>query len=253
MKKITLQIFVFIFLISSITYGQNYSSGLFSVNGVVDGQIDINGSTNIVTLTLIGPSAGWIAMGFDTNSHSTDKDVVLFDGTNLSDRRFPSNSHSTPSLDGQQDWTVTSNTVSGGERTVVATRARDTGDSNDYIFPLSPTTLDVVGAYRNNFTISEHADFADTTINLVLGLEDFNKIQFSMSPNPATSDLKIALPSHLTKASIEIYDVLGRQIFNKNFNSTHVSIIDVSAWNSGVYLVKVLNDNSSQTKRFVKQ
>lgn len=252
MKKITLQIFVFICLISSLTFGQNYSSGLFSVGGVVDGQIDINGSTDTVTLTLIGPSWGYIAMGFDTNSHSSGKDVVLFNGTDLSDRRFGSG-HSTPIVDGQQDWTVTSNSTIGSERTVVATRARDTGDSSDFVFPTSPSTFDVVGAYGDSFNIEEHANDGNTSVNLVLGLVDFEKIQFSMSPNPATSDLKIAWPSHLTKASIEIYDVLGRQIFNKNFDSTHVTVIDISTWNSGIYLVRVLNDNSSQTKRFVKQ
>jgi hypothetical protein len=111
-----------------------------------------------------------------------------------------------------------------------------------------------VGAYRNNFTISEHDDFGDTTVTFsVLGVDDYNKIQFSMSPNPVTSDLKILLPNHLNDLGIEIFDVLGRPIYNEDFKNTNSAVIDVSAWNRGVYLVRVINDNSSLTKRFVKQ
>jgi len=258
MKKITLQIFSFLCLISAISFGQTYTTGAqpFSVNGVIDGKIEINVTTNLVTLTLIGPSSGWLAIGFDTSSHSNGKDVVFITGTTLSsisDRRFGSG-HNTPSADAQQDWTITSNTVNGSVRTVLATRARDTGDSNDYVFPVSPTSLNVVGAYRNNFTISEHDDFGDTTVTFsVLGVDDYNKIQFSMSPNPVTSDLKILLPNHLNDLGIEIFDVLGRPIYNEDFKNTNSAVIDVSAWNRGVYLVRVINDNSSLTKRFVKQ
>ncbi len=253
MKKITLHIFSFLCLISTVAFGQTYSSGLFSFGGILDGQIDINTTTDVVTLTLIGNSSGWLAMGFDTNEHSSGKDVVIFTGTVLSDRSF-GGGHSTPSVDGQQDWTVTSNTINGSTRTVVATRARDTGFSTDYVFSTSPTTLDIVVAYKDNFSISEHDDFNDTTVTFsLLGLEDFNKIQFSMYPNPATSNLEIVLPSQLNNASLEVFDVLGREIYSSNFKNKSFSIIDVSAWNSGVYLVKVSNNNSTQTKRFVKQ
>jgi len=255
MKKITLQIFSFLCLISSLSFSQSYSSGLQSITGSLDAQIDINTGTNIVTLTLIGPDAGWLALGFDSQGHD-NKDVVMFDDTNLVDRTFTGNRNE-PTTDtaGMHDWTVTSNNANAGVRTVVATRARVSSDAGDYDFSATPTDLNVVGGYENNFTFSDkHSTKGTSTLTFaLLGIEDANKITFSMSPNPATSNLKIVLPSNLTNSSIEIFDMLSRKIFDGKMINTHFSIIDVSTWGSGVYLVRVSNGLSAQTKRFVKQ
>ena len=261
MKKLTLQIFSFLFLISALSFGQTYTSGLQNITGSLDAQIDINTGTNIVTLTLIGPDAGWLALGFDSQGHD-NKDVVMltFDGIityDLVDRTFNGSPPAGPSTDpaGMHDWTITSNTTNTGARTLVATRARVSSDAGDYDFSATPTSLNVVGGYENNFDISNrHTSRGTSTLNFtVLGVDDYNKIQFSMSPNPATSNLKIVLPSNLTNSSIEIYDMLARKIFDGKMINTHFSIINVSAWNSGVYLVKVSNNNSTLTKRFIKQ
>ena len=255
-KKITLQIFSLLCLISSISYGQTYSTGLFDVWGVIEGQIDINTSTDIVTITIIGPDDSYLAMGFDTDWHTNGKDVVIFDGTNLTDRSF-TGSQELPDIDVEQDWTISSggNTTNAGLRTLVATRVRDTGNANDFVFPTISGSLVVAGSHGNNtFNLNHHgaADFKTVSFSL-LGLEDFNEITFSMSPNPATSNLKVVLPSNLQNASIEIFDMLARKIFDGKLINTHFSIIDVSAWSSGVYLVKVSNGASTMTKRFIKQ
>jgi len=255
MKKIALQIFGFLCLISTLTFSQTYSSGLVNIVGNLDGQIDINTNTDIVTLTLIGPDAGWLAMAFDAFEAHGGADLVMFDGTNLQDRKFTFGFNE-PTVDpGGQNWTVTSNTTASGFRTVVGTRARVSPDGNDYMFSATPTTLDVAGAYNANFTMSNKHDEKNlTTLNFyVLGIDDLNRINFSMSPNPATSNLKVVLPSNLQNASIEIFDMLARKIFDGTMDNSHFSIIDVSGWNSGVYLVKVSDGGSTQTKRFVKK
>ena len=256
MKKLTLQIFSFLFLISVLSFGQTYTSGLQNITGSLDAQIDINSTT--VTLTLIGPDNGWLSLGFDSQGHD-NKDVVMFDGVNLVDRTFTGSTQQ-PSTDpaGTHDWTVITDddTTNPGTRTLVATRARVSSDAGDYDFSATPTSLNVVGGYENNFDISNrHTDKGTSTLNFteVLGLDDLNKFQFSMSPNPATSNLKVVLPSNLQNASIEIFDILSRKIFDGNMVNTHFSIINVSAWNSGVYLVKISNNNSTLTKRFIKQ
>lgn len=255
MKKITLQLFSFLCLISTLSFSQVYTSGLVNIVGSLDGEIVINTTSNEVTLILIGPDSGWLALGFDSQGHD-NKDVVMFDGANLVDRTFTS-SKGEPTSDpvGTHDWTVTSNTVNADTRTVVATRARVSSDSGDYDFSATPTTLNVVGGYENNFNlINKHTTKGTTTLNFsLLGLDDYNQISFSMSPNPATANLKVVLPSNLNNASVEIYDMLSRKIFDGKMINTHFSIIDVSAWNSGVYLVKVSNGVSTQTKRLVKQ
>ncbi|WP_040278060.1 T9SS type A sorting domain-containing protein [Psychroserpens damuponensis] len=75
---------------------------------------------------------------------------------------------------------------------------------------------------------------------------------FEISPNPATSKLNISLPQNLDNATVTVYDVLGKKICAKGITNLSSSI-DVSNWNSGVYLVRVSTNNQTLTKRFVKQ
>lgn len=256
MKKIAFQLFSFLCLISSFSFGQTYSSGLTNIiTGELQAKIDINTTSDLVTLTLEGPDNGWLALSFDDSNAHDGADVVMFNGTLLVDRTFTTSTQQPITDTGGQDWTVTSNTTAGGFRTVVATRARVSPDPDDYTFSATPTTLNVVGAINGSFSLSNEHDnfeFGFLTFSL-LGVEDYNKIQFTMSPNPATSDLKVTLPGNLNTATLEIYDVVGRQIFSENIKNEQFSLIDVSSWNSGVYLVKVSNNNSSNTKRFIKQ
>ena len=271
MKKITLQILCLLFV--AFSYGQTYTSGLFDVENpgmsgvrIISAQIDVNATTSVVTITLIGDDDEWIALGLDTDSMTAGKDVLFFgeggSGPIVTDRNFVGIG-SEPNIDAQQDWTVVSNNTSGGDRTIVVTRPLNTGDANDYIFPSLPTVMDVVGAHGDaassgeptDFDAGYHGFFNKSTREITFALlntNEVNDIKFSMTPNPASTNLNIVLPSHLQKAKVQVYDVLGKQIYS-GIMSSHVSKINVSNWNSGVYLVKVSNDRSTQTKRFVKQ
>ncbi|MFC4721298.1 T9SS type A sorting domain-containing protein [Geojedonia litorea] len=75
---------------------------------------------------------------------------------------------------------------------------------------------------------------------------------FVISPNPATSFLNVYLPAGFENAKLTVFDVLGKVIYDVEMNSLKSSI-NISKWNSGVYLVKISTDKATQTKRFVKQ
>ena len=53
------------------------------------------------------------------------EDVILYDSTGLKDRNLTGGTNA-PNVDASQDWTESSNTVTSGVRTIVATRALDT-------------------------------------------------------------------------------------------------------------------------------
>ena len=73
-----------------------------------------------------------------------------------------------------------------------------------------------------------------------------------MYPNPAQDVVTINLPSNLeNKTSIMVYDFLGKQILSKNLNAVN-NTLDVSAWQSGVYLMQIAHEDASIVKRFVK-
>lgn len=79
-----------------------------------------------------------------------------------------------------------------------------------------------------------------------------NNKEFLISPNPATSTINVYLPKGFENAKLTVFDVLGKEIYNVEMNSLN-STINITKWNSGVYLVRIATDKDSQTKRFVKQ
>ena len=90
------------------------------------------------------------------------------------------------------------------------------------------------------------------TVQDNLGIDEFKKGEFAITPNPSNYKLNIDLANLNSETKIEVYDVLGKRIHSKMLNNVKSSII-VSNWDSGVYLVKITNGSGTQTKRFVKQ
>lgn len=254
MKKITLTFFAFLLGLSAIS--QSYSTGTVPFFGggpttAYSGKIDVTSTT--VTLTLIGPSTSWLGMGFNaTGMNSVGMDVVIFDGTNMTDRTFDGVGFEPP-LDATQNWTVNSNTINTGVRTVVASRARNTGDSNDYIFPLAAQSINVVYARRlGSLVVDYHGsgNCGATSVNLNLGLDSFDIASFKMYPNPTRNFVNIELPQMVSEADVVIYDVLGKKIketkvANENYN------VDLSGFKSGFYLMNIKTIDGEGTKTLV--
>jgi len=87
-----------------------------------------------------------------------------------------------------------------------------------------------------------------------LGIDDFeDNSNFTLYPNPTSSILSIEIQNIISNGTLEIYDMLGKQIFNQTITSNNLSQIDVSSYNSGLYLIKISSENRTETKRFVKK
>ncbi|WP_179008342.1 T9SS type A sorting domain-containing protein [Winogradskyella forsetii] len=93
---------------------------------------------------------------------------------------------------------------------------------------------------------------AECFLNLELNDDLFQDESFKISPNPSKNKLNIKLPRSSDNMTLEVFDVLGKRIHKSTISQLEASI-DVSGWKTGVYLVKVSDENESQTKRFIKQ
>lgn len=258
MKKITLA-FLSI-LLTSFGVAQTYSTGMMELfnedNILYTAKVDI--TSDLVTLTLSGPDNRYLGFGFGIQSMMTNGDVVMFyDDSNtpeidfqLSDRTF-TNSNSEPSIDANQDWTITSNTLDSGQRMVVATRALDTGHDDDYAFSTSDASLNFTWAIGHSYALGYHAYKGASMQAFTLNLDDVALTDFKMKPNPARSKFELSLPNDFNNVKLDIFDVLGKKILTKSLNKLSTTI-NVSEWNSGVYLVRVTSDSGIQTKRFVR-
>ena len=250
MKKIT---FLFYFLATFYSWAQGYSTGTISLNNTagvaMTAKIDVN---TLVTLTLTGPSNRWFALGFGASSMTAGTDVVVCHANTVALPSFDRylTGFAAPVSDGTQHWTVTSNTVSGSVRTIIATRALNTGDANDYTFSSNPNPISLIWAYgstANSYTLSYHGGRGVTSANFTLGNNNFVLSEFMMYPNPAKDYVTIDLSDLTSNATVFIYDYLGRLVKKESLNTTS-SRIETSNLQKGTYIVKVDSDNGLASK-----
>ena len=266
MKKITLIIFI---LFTTTVLSQTNSTGQISFDqdlGIeVIGQIDVTATEE--TLTLGGPADRWFGVGFGLTSMTSGGDVVVWDGVNelLTDRTF-NGVGATPSLDANQDWTVIDidYTRYPGYVGLQATRSLTTSDPNDYEFNLTDTFINLVWARSSgaptagSFTLANHGPLNRGVYPAVftlgtLGTQNLQvSYDFKIIPNPVQTEFELELPEGTSMAKVDIYDVFGKQIFTNEISALK-SKINISAWNSGIYLVRVSSEFGTQSKRLIKQ
>jgi len=77
----------------------------------------------------------------------------------------------------------------------------------------------------------------------------------TLYPNPATDVLYIENTAGFAVSdSIEVYNVFGQRIMQKNnIVDNNIITFDTSSWSSGYYLVKVKSDNKTGTYKVVKK
>ncbi|WP_400075439.1 T9SS type A sorting domain-containing protein [Winogradskyella sp. R77965] len=93
--------------------------------------------------------------------------------------------------------------------------------------------------------ISISEGFINSSSNSALGISGVEMNDINIYPNPASD--KVTIVSNNPIDSIEVYDILGKQI--KTLKSTNQ--IDVSDLNVGIYLFKIWIEKQVQTKKVV--
>lgn len=149
MKKTNL--FAYFLFISISCFAQTYTTGVVNLSSTagltMTAKLDVG--TN-VTLTLTGPSGRWFSLGFDASSMASGTDVVGVHAVGvLTNFDAYLTGYAAPVTDGLQNWTITSDQVAAGIRTIIATRALNTGDPNDHIFSAAPGALSLIWARGN--------------------------------------------------------------------------------------------------------
>jgi hypothetical protein len=247
MKKTLL----FLFLTTSISlFAQSFSTGTQTLLSGLTANINIDADTEITTLTLTGPSNAWFAIGFG-NLDMGGTDVFRTNGSTIVDAY--SSGNALPAQDTSQDWNLVSNTVSGSNRTIVATRANNTGDSNDHVFSASAGSLSVIYAKGSSTSYAYHGgNRGFTTLSVTLGISENKLLSFEMYPNPVSDVLNIQLPSGTDKAEVGVYDYTGRLVSSKTISSND-STLDVQNISKGIYILRVTTNSKIGVQRFIKK
>lgn len=94
---------------------------------------------------------------------------------------------------------------------------------------------------NNSFYIPANASFSE---NCSLGLTELDKIHLSIYPNPTSGMI------HLNETgNIQVLDMSGRLVLEEN----NVNIIDLNKQESGVYILKMKNQNGSGSARIIRE
>jgi len=86
----------------------------------------------------------------------------------------------------------------------------------------------------------------------VLSTNTFLSEKFNLFPNPATAIVNITNNEHMMVKEVEIYDTAGKLIETQTFNDQTQIQLNISALNSGTYLLHLKTDEGIAVKKLVK-
>ncbi|MCB0452257.1 MAG: T9SS type A sorting domain-containing protein [Aequorivita sp.] len=90
--------------------------------------------------------------------------------------------------------------------------------------------------------------FDNISFNGTIGVNEQTADQFAVYPNPAAKGYVNITSKVSGTKNISIFDVLGKQVVKTTLNGDR---LDISALNSGVYILKIEQGKSSVTKKLV--
>lgn len=115
----------------------------------------------------------------------------------------------------------------------------------------SSTCRIMIEAVGNIFLAVNSTQFA---IDNELSSEDFSLENFKLYPNPNKGNFNIEFNSTSSNdVKITIYDIQGRQIFDRSYPNTGMfsQNLDLNNVQSGVYLVNIFDGNQRETRKII--
>ncbi len=220
--------------------------------------IRIDTSPTTVTLTLKGESTRWLGVGFGTNVTTMNNCTDMFIWNDTPDRDFTpthvgNDYHYMPVPDADQSWTIVSDTVTAGIRTVVATRALVS--AGDYTFLNDSSNMRILFAQGDTPTLAYHGtsnEHSPTVFTrfLWLALEDFSITAPRIYPNPSKGSLTVQTKTGLD--TIVIYNQTGAVVQKIAVNSKKEgNEVAVNGLATGVYIFELQNGSEKTYKNVV--
>jgi hypothetical protein len=113
---------------------------------------------------------------------------------------------------------------------------------------------------NTNYTVTgfssqtcSNAAIATVIVDACLGVNDITLDGvLNLYPNPANEKLHIAVNSFVQYAGLNIYNLIGKQIFTQTMYDKEI-ILDISNYAKGVYFVEIANNGKVNVWKFIKQ
>lgn len=248
MKKLLLTLSI----AAASSFSAQYSSGVVSLPAAgMTVKLDTNATT--VTITLTGDSNSMLGIGFGSSGMASGSDGFIYNSSSSRDYTF--NGFTAPSADPVQDWTQTSNTVSGSTRTVVATRSLN-GGTGDFAIPNAPGSINIFYARAGGSqAIAYHSggtrSYATLTMGAVLatGEVEAKKSSIVLYPNPAKETVSFKNADKIS--SVDMYESTGRKVKSVKADGKEISVAELKPGN--YYLEVTFKDGSVSFEKLIKE
>lgn len=244
MKIFTTSIFL---LIGFTAFCQQKTTGTIDVGTEMKANLTLDNTSQKATLVLTGPSDRWYALQFGqfngTQGMASGQDMAWVDNSTLNDGNMIGKG-TQPSKDLSQDWTIVSNVVDGGVRTITADRTFSTGDSKDYTFDYSVASIDFVWAKSTSasFSLAYHGSnrgyLLDVPLTIVSSIEENPFQSLSVYPNPTTGIVSLESALGLSKVDVFTHTGVMVKTMNNTANATKLDL-NLKALPKGIYLLQV--------------
>lgn len=103
----------------------------------------------------------------------------------------------------------------------------------------------------NNSTASNRVIFNDLSLKCTsLSTAEFSIETVKLHPNPVRDILTVDILANVD-TNIEIYDILGKRVFNNTINKT--SNLNLQGLKSGIYIIKITQNNATISRKLIKR
>ena len=169
-------------------------------------------------------------------------------------------------------WDLSGDLLSVSTSYEVVAAGQMTAINNDYVWKYcipegSEMTFNMDGLAPNaNYSITVcgeeiFTEIRTATVNFTaecdISVDENELLSFGLTPNPADNIVTLTADLNANESyNIHIYNVVGQEVYNeisKGDNGLLNTQIDVSAYQSGVYFVRVENGSSAFSKRLIIQ
>ena len=121
--------------------------------------------------------------------------------------------------------------------------------SFSFTAPTGVTTARII-FFKANGNRPLRIDNISITIDNTASVKDLAQFNFRSYPNPANNYIKLSAAKSINK--IEVYNLLGQEVLNKDINSKNTEV-NISSLSKGVYLVKAFIEDTVGTYKVIKQ
>ncbi|AFL80535.1 fungalysin family metallopeptidase (M36) [Aequorivita sublithincola DSM 14238] len=100
---------------------------------------------------------------------------------------------------------------------------------------------------------SDGVEAFDVPTDCIVGVSEFGNLEnnFIVYPNPSNGAITIKSRSDVGEATIAIFDMNGRKVFNQKVELQESATINASGLTSGIYLMQINSADRSQTTKLI--